>query len=70
MIIEKKWHAHNFVSISLESLSPGHRFWGALTHVDIIEFSKFLWQLKNQGHGDKIVCGFSIILILTGVIIL
>ena len=31
---------------------------------DIIEFSNFLSQLKNQRSGSKTVCGFFIILIL------
>ena len=42
-------------------------FWGAPTHADIIEFSNFLLQLKNQKPGSKILCGFSIILILKGI---
>ena len=34
-------------------------FWGAPTHTDIIEFSNFLLQLKNQRSGSRTVCGFS-----------
>ena len=52
--------------LSLKSLSPG-QFWGAPTHADIIEFSNFLLLLKNQRSGSKIVCRFSIILILKGI---
>ena len=43
------------------------KFWGALTPADIIEFSNFLLQLKNQSSGNKTAAGFSIILILKGV---
>ena len=43
-------------------------FWGAPTHADIIEFSNFFSQLKNERSGSKNVCGFSIILILNEVI--
>ena len=42
-------------------------FGGAPTHGDIIEFLKFLLQLKNQRSGSKTLCGFSIILILKGI---
>ena len=34
-------------------------FEGALTHADIIEFSNFLYQLKNHRSGSKAVSGFS-----------
>ena len=43
-------------------------FWGAPIHPDIIEFSNFLFQPKNQRSGSKSVCGFSIILIFKGII--
>ena len=43
------------------------QFWGAPTHEDIIEFQKFLLELKNQRSGSKAVRGFSIILILKGI---
>ena len=42
-------------------------FWGAPTHAGVTEFSNFLLQLKNQRSGSKSVCGFSIIIILTGI---
>ena len=42
-------------------------FWGAPTHADIIEFENFLLQLKNQKSRSKTVFGFSIILILKGI---
>ena len=42
-------------------------FWGAPTHADIIEFSNLLLQLKNQRSGSKTMCGFTIILILKGI---
>ena len=44
------------------------RFLGAPTHSEIIEFSNFLLQLKNQRLGGQDDCGFSIILILKGII--
>ena len=40
---------------------------GALTQADIIEFSNFLMQLKNQMSRSKCVCGVSFILILKGI---
>ena len=52
--------------LGLENLLSG-QFWGAPTHTDIIEFSNFLLQLKNERSGSKSVCGFSVILILKGV---
>ena len=55
--------SQNFDFLSLKDLSPG-QIWGAPTHADVIEFSNFLLQLKNQRSGSKTVCGFSIILIL------
>ena len=36
-------------------------FWGAPTHIDIIELSNILWQLKSQRFESKTVCGFSVI---------
>ena len=42
-------------------------FWVAPPHAGIIEFSKFLLQLKNQRAGSKTVSGFSVILILKGI---
>ena len=42
-------------------------FWRASTHTDIIEFSNFLFQLKNQRSGSKAVCDFSNVLILIGI---
>ena len=42
-------------------------FWGTPTHADIIEFSNFLLRPKNQRSGSKTVCGFSIVLILKGI---
>ena len=41
-------------------------FFGAQTHLDISECLNFLLQLKNQRSGTKTVRGFSIILILKG----
>ena len=57
--IEKKWRTQNFDFLSLKSLFLG-QFLGYPTHADIIEFSIFLLQLKNQKSESKIVCGFSI----------
>ena len=42
-------------------------FWGAPTQADIIEFENFFLQLKNQSSGSKTVGGFSITLILKGI---
>ena len=55
--VKKRCHIQNFDFLSLKSLSPVI-FGGAPTHAHIIEFSKFLLQLKNQT-----VYGFSIIFI-------
>ena len=60
--IEKKRRTQNFNSLSLKS-STQVSLWGAPTHADIIEFSNFLLQHKNQRSKNKIVCGFSIIFI-------
>ena len=45
-------------------------FWRTLTHTDIIEFQNFFLQLNNQRSGSKSVSGFSIILILKGIMTL
>ena len=42
----------------------------APTPVDIIEFLNFSLQLKNQRSGNKNVCGFCVILILKGIMML
>ena len=42
-------------------------FWVAPTHADITEFSNFLFQLKNWRSGSKTLYGFTIILILRGI---
>ena len=44
-------------------MSPG-QFWGAPTQEDL------LLQLKNQRSGSKTVCGFSIIVILKGIMMI
>ena len=41
--------------------------WGAPTLADTIEFQNFLVQLNNERSGSKTMCGFSIILILKGI---
>ena len=64
--IEKNWHSQNF-EFEFQNICHQASFWGAPTHADIIEFSNFLLQLKNQRSGSKTVCGFSIILILKGI---
>ena len=64
--IEKSWSPQNFDFVSLNDLSPC-QFWGAPTHAGIIEYQYFLLQLKNQRSRSKTVCGFSIILILKGI---
>ena len=52
--IEKKQRTQNFASMI------------AATHADIIKFSNFLLQLKNQRCWSEEVFGFSIIPILKG----
>ena len=64
--IEKNWLSRNFDFVSSKNVSPG-QFLGAPTHADIIEFSNFLLPLKNLRSGSKTMCGFSIILILKGI---
>ena len=56
----------NFDFTGLKNLSQG-QFWGAPTHAVITEFQNFLLKLKNQRSGSKTVCGFSIFLILKGI---
>ena len=58
-----------FSKLQFLSLKFFHQvsFWIALTQADTIEFLNFLLQLKNQRSGSKTVCGFSIILILKGI---
>ena len=46
---------------------PPNQVLGAPTHTDIIEFSKFLLQLKNRRSGIKTVRSFSLIFILKGI---
>ena len=50
--IEKKRHTQNFDFLRLKVSPPG-QFFGAPTHADIIKFSNFLWQFKNQRRGSK-----------------
>ena len=58
----------NLNLLSLKSLSPG-QFWRAPIQSGLIEFSKFLLQLKSQRSPSETVCGFSIcaFLILKGI---
>ena len=65
-IEDKNWCSQKFDFLGLKNLSPG-QFCGAPTHADIIEFWNFLLLLKNQRSASKIVYGFSIILILKGI---
>ena len=65
--IEKNWRSQNFEFLSSRNLSPSQFMERAPIHADIIEFQNFLLQLKNQRSGSKTVCGFSIILILIGI---
>ena len=58
VIVEKNWGNQDFDFLS---------FWGALTHTEVFQFSNFLLQLKIQRPGSKSGCGFSIILILEGI---
>ena len=64
--IEKKWVLKKFDFLSLKSSSPG-LLGGAPTHTDIIEFSNFSLQPKNQMSGNTTVSGFSIVFILKGI---
>ena len=61
--LEIKWRTQNFDFTSLKRLFKVS-FWGAATHVGIIESSNFLLQPKNQRTESKNVYGFSIIFIL------
>ena len=63
---EKNWRSQYFDFLNLK-ICLQVSFWGALTHADIAEFQNFLLQLKNQRSGSKTVYGFSIILILKGI---
>ena len=45
-------------------------YFKAPTPADIIEFSDFCLQFKNQIRGNEIVCGFSIVFILKGIMTL
>ena len=47
-IVEKKCRTKNFDFLIFKISSPGH-FLGVSFYTDIIEFSDFLLQLKNQG---------------------
>ena len=58
VIVEKNWGNQDFDFLS---------FWGALTHTEVFQFSNFLLQLKIQRPASKSECGFSIILILEGI---
>ena len=51
-----------YLKVAIEKNQVSSR--GAQRHADIIEFLKFLSQLKNKRSGNKTVSGFSIILIL------
>ena len=55
---KSKVRTQNLNFLSSKSFSVG-QFWGAPTHTDIIEFSNFLLQLKNQRSESKTVSGFS-----------
>ena len=60
--IEKNWRTQNFDFRSLSSCLKVS-FWGAPTHADIINFSNFLLQLKNQrGLGAKLCMAFLLFL--------
>ena len=61
--VEKNWLSQNLI-FWVKKNCHQVSFRGAPTHADIIEFSAFLLQLKNQRSGSKTVCGFSIIFIL------
>ena len=57
VIIEKKWGILQFSKFK-KCLQV--TFWGAATHADIIEFSNFLFQLKNQCLGAKLCVAFQL----------
>ena len=64
--IKKESRTQNFRFLSFK-ICHQVSFWGALSHEDIIEFSDFLLQLKNQRSGSKTVCGLSVIFIFKGI---
>ena len=56
--------SQNFYFLRLKNICLQINFLGAPANADIIEF---LLQLKSQRSESKTVCGFSIILILKGI---
>ena len=56
-------------SLKIKNLSPS-TFWWTPIQNDIFEFWIFLLQLKNHRFGSRTVCGFSIVLVLKGIITL
>ena len=59
----KKWRSQNFDLLRLK-VRLQVSFWGAPAQADIIEFSDFLLQFKNQKARSKTARGFSISFIL------
>ena len=64
--IEKNWRSQDFDFLNFKNSSPG-QFLRASTHADFIEFENYLLHIENQRSRSKIVCDFSVILILEGI---
>ena len=62
--IEKNCRSQNFKFLGLKNSSSCQFLWSSNSR------RNFLLQLKNQRSGSKSVCGFSIILILRGIMTL
>ena len=60
--IEEKWRTQNLDFPSLKSFCTG-KFLRCSNSRDIIKFSNFLLQLKNQRSKSKTICGFANIFI-------
>ena len=62
--IEKWWRTQNFDFLSLKGSSPKP----VSEELQLIEFSNFLLQFRNQRSGSKTVCVFSIIFMFKGIL--
>ena len=66
--VEKNWRSQNFSFLGLKNFASHQvSLWGAPAHANIIEFWKFLLQLKSHKFGSETMCDYSIILILKGI---
>ena len=64
---EKNWHSQNFDCLSLKNLSP-IQFLGSSKSCRYHWILKLLVATWKSEPGSKTVCGFSIILILKGIV--